>query len=88
MGLLSLAIWTPVLFGVVLLAMGGDKREAGAVRWLALLGSVAGLAVTVPLYTGFEAGIERYRHGQAGDGTEQREPAHCARITLVATHGE
>ncbi len=56
MGLLSFAIWTPVLFGVLLLAMGGDKREAGAVRWLALLGSVAGLAVTVPLYTGFEAG--------------------------------
>ncbi|MEO0004220.1 MAG: hypothetical protein RLZZ22_1912 [Pseudomonadota bacterium] len=56
MGLLSLAIWTPVLFGVLLLAMGGDKREAGAVRWLALLGSVAGLAVTIPLYTGFETG--------------------------------
>ncbi len=56
MGLLSLAIWTPVLFGVLLLAMGGDKRDAGAVRWLALLGSVAGLAVTVPLYTGFETG--------------------------------
>ncbi|MDD2728872.1 NADH-quinone oxidoreductase subunit M [Malikia sp.] len=56
MGLLSFAIWTPVLFGVLLLAMGGDKREAGAVRWLALLGSVAGLAVTVPLYTGFEVG--------------------------------
>ncbi len=56
MGLLSLAIWTPVLFGVLLLAMGGDKRDVGAVRWLALIGSVAGLAVTVPLYTGFETG--------------------------------
>ncbi|MCX7251312.1 MAG: NADH-quinone oxidoreductase subunit M [Burkholderiales bacterium] len=56
MGLLSLAIWTPVLFGVLLLAMGGDKRDAGAVRWLALFGSVVGLAVTVPLYTGFETG--------------------------------
>ena len=56
MGLLSLAIWTPVLFGVLLLAMGGDKRDSGAVRWLALLGAVAGLAVTVPLYTGFETG--------------------------------
>ncbi|MEY5099005.1 MAG: hypothetical protein RJA36_1724 [Pseudomonadota bacterium] len=55
MGLLSLAIWTPIVFGVVLLAMGGDKRESGAVRWLALLGAVAGLAVTVPLYTGFDA---------------------------------
>ena len=55
MGLLSLAIWTPIAFGVVLLAMGSDKREAAAVRWLALLGAVVGLAVTVPLYTGFDA---------------------------------
>ncbi len=56
MGLLSLAIWTPILFGVLLLAMGGDSRESGAVRWIALLGSLVGLAVTVPLYTGFEVG--------------------------------
>ncbi len=55
MGLLSLAIWTPIVFGVVLLAFGSDKN-AGAVRWLALVGALVGLAVTVPLYTGFEVG--------------------------------
>ena len=55
MGLLSLAIWTPILVGVVLLALGRDQH-AGVVRWVALLGALAGLAVTVPLYTGFEVG--------------------------------
>ena len=55
MGLLSLAIWTPIFFGVVLLALGRDD-QAGMVRWIALVGAVVGLAVTVPLYTGFEVG--------------------------------
>ena len=55
MGLLSLAIWTPIFFGVVLLAIGRDEH-ANAVRWLALVGALLGLAVTVPLYTGFEVG--------------------------------
>ncbi|MDP1781138.1 MAG: NADH-quinone oxidoreductase subunit M [Hydrogenophaga sp.] len=55
MGLLSLAIWTPIAFGVVLLALGRDD-QAPMVRWIALVGAVVGLAVTVPLYTGFEVG--------------------------------
>ena len=55
MGLLSLAIWTPIFFGVILLAFGRDD-QAPAVRWIALVGAVAGLAVTVPVYTGFEVG--------------------------------
>lgn len=55
MGLLSLAIWTPIFFGVVLLAFGRDEY-AKVVRALALVGAVLGLAVTVPLYTGFEVG--------------------------------
>lgn len=55
MGLLSLAIWTPILFGVVLLAIGRDEH-AGMVRWIALIGALLGLAVTIPLYTGFEVG--------------------------------
>jgi NADH-quinone oxidoreductase subunit M len=55
MGLLSLAIWTPIFFGVVLLAMN-RQEQAGAVRWLALVGALVSLAVTVPLYTGFEVG--------------------------------
>ena len=52
MGLLSLAIWTPILFGVILLAFGRDEH-AKVVRWIALIGSVASLAVTLPLFTGF-----------------------------------
>ena len=55
MGLLSLAIWTPIAFGVILLALGRDE-QAGAVRWLALVGAVLSFAITVPLYTGFEVG--------------------------------
>lgn len=55
MGLLSLAIWTPIFFGVVLLALN-RQEQAGLVRWLALVGALVGLAVTVPLYTGFEIG--------------------------------
>ena len=55
MGLLSLAIWTPIVFGVLLLTLGCEK-QAGLVRWLALLGALLGLAVTVPIYTGFEIG--------------------------------
>ena len=55
MGLLSLAIWTPVLFGVALLALGRDSN-ANAVRWVALVGSLVSFAVTLPLYGGFELG--------------------------------
>jgi NADH-quinone oxidoreductase subunit M len=55
MGLLSLAIWTPVFFGVVLLALGRDD-QARSVRWIALIGAVVSFLVTLPLYGGFEAG--------------------------------
>ncbi|WP_396434814.1 NADH-quinone oxidoreductase subunit M [Limnohabitans sp.] len=55
MGLLSLAIWMPIAFGVVLLALGRDT-QAGAVRWLALLGAIASLLVTLPLISGFQLG--------------------------------
>ena len=55
MGLLSLAIWAPIAFGAVLLALGRDD-QAHVVRWLALVGALLSLAVTVPLYTGFKLG--------------------------------
>jgi NADH-quinone oxidoreductase subunit M len=53
MGLLSLAIWMPILFGVVLLAAGRDEH-AGVVRWIALVGAVLSFAITLPLVTGFD----------------------------------
>jgi NADH-quinone oxidoreductase subunit M len=53
MGLLSLAIWTPIFFGAVLLALGRDEH-ARAVRWFALIGAIASLLVTLPLYPSFD----------------------------------
>ena len=53
MGLLSLAIWTPIFFGVVLLALGRDDQARG-VRWFALIGAVISFLVTLPLYEGFK----------------------------------
>lgn len=55
MGLLSLAIWTPIIFGVVLLALGRDD-QARTVRWVALIGAIASFLVTLPLYSGFKLG--------------------------------
>lgn len=55
MGLLSLAIWTPIFFGAVLLAFGRDD-QAKAVRWIALIGALVSLLVTLPLYDGFKLG--------------------------------
>ena len=55
MGLLSLAIWTPIAFGVVLLALGRDD-QARSVRWVALIGAVVSFLVTLPLYFEFKLG--------------------------------
>jgi NADH-quinone oxidoreductase subunit M len=51
---LSLAIWIPIAFGIAILAAGRD-RNANVIRAVALAGSLVGLLVTVPLYTGFDA---------------------------------
>ncbi len=55
MGLLSLSIWTPIFFGVVLLALGRDD-QAKTVRWVALVGALVSFLVTLPLYSGFKLG--------------------------------
>ncbi|MBU3739345.1 MAG: NADH-quinone oxidoreductase subunit M [Rhodoferax sp.] len=55
MGLLSLAIWVPIAFGIVLLALGRDE-QVNMVRWLALVGALAGFLVTLPLLDGFQLG--------------------------------
>ena len=55
MGLLSLAIWAPIAFGVLLLAIGRDEH-ARAVRWLALVGALIGFLVALPLYGDFKLG--------------------------------
>jgi NADH-quinone oxidoreductase subunit M len=55
MGLLSVAIWLPIAFGVLLLALGRDDR-AGPVRAIALIGAVLSLLATLPLVSRFDAG--------------------------------
>jgi len=50
--LLSLAIWVPILAGILVLFTGDDKNASSA-RWIALLGAIVAFAVTIPLYTGF-----------------------------------
>ena len=50
--LLSLAIWCPILFGVLVLAFGRNESP-GVARGASLIGSVVSFAVTLPLVTGF-----------------------------------
>ncbi len=65
MGLLSLAIWTPIVFGVVLLAIGRDD-QARSVRWVALIGAVVSFLVTLPLYDGFKLGTSAMQFVEKG----------------------
>jgi NADH-quinone oxidoreductase subunit M len=51
---LSLSVWIPILAGLLVLAAG--SRNGRAVRWISLLGAIAGFLVTLPLITGFDNG--------------------------------
>ena len=55
--LLSLAIWVPIVAGLLVFATGaneGGSSRAALARWIALAGAVLGFLVTIPLYTGFD----------------------------------
>ena len=52
--LLTLAIFVPIAFGALLLAIG-NERNASTMRWVALIGAVVSFLITIPLYTGFDA---------------------------------
>ncbi|MEW5904707.1 MAG: NADH-quinone oxidoreductase subunit M [Pseudomonadota bacterium] len=51
--ILSVVIWLPIVFGVLVLATGND-RNAPLARIVALIGAVLSFLVTLPLYTGFD----------------------------------
>ena len=51
--ILSLAIWLPIIVGLLVLAVGNDNNPAPS-RWIALIGSILGLVATIPLITGFD----------------------------------
>ncbi len=50
--LLSALIWLPILGGAAVLALGNNRPSAA--RWLALAVALASLALSVPLFTGFD----------------------------------
>jgi NADH-quinone oxidoreductase subunit M len=52
--LLSLSIWLPILFGVIILAVGNDKNAA-VVRTVALVGAIVSLIPTIQVIIGFDA---------------------------------
>ena len=51
--LLSLAIWVPIVGGLLVLATGSD-RNAPMARGIALIAAVLGFLVTIPLYLHFD----------------------------------
>lgn len=50
---LSLAIWVPIAFGLLLMA-GSRAQNVAMVKSIALIGAVAGFLVTLPLIFGFD----------------------------------
>jgi NADH-quinone oxidoreductase subunit M len=65
MGLLSLAIWMPIFFGIGILAFG-QERQARTARWIALIGAIASFLVTLPLYDGFMLGTSAMQFVEKG----------------------
>ncbi len=58
-GILSALVWLPIAGGVALLALGDRRIAAG--RWLALLVTLAAVALSVPLLTGFDRGTAEFQ---------------------------
>lgn len=52
---LSLAIWVPIVGGLLVLTSGSD-RNASVARFIALASALLGLVVSIPLYTRFNLG--------------------------------
>ncbi len=50
--LLSILVWLPILGGAMVLALG---NRAGAARWLSLAIALVVFAISVPLFTGYDA---------------------------------
>ena len=50
---LSLAIWLPIFFGLLVLMFGSDRSKC-FVRWMSLFGAIASFVVTLPLVLHFD----------------------------------
>jgi len=58
--ILTLAIWVPIIAGLVVFALG-DDRNAKLARYLALVGALAGLVVTFPLLADFNPASAKFQ---------------------------
>jgi len=58
-GLLSLLVWLPIVGGLLVLALGETRVALG--RWLALATSLLALALSVPLYQGFDTSTASFQ---------------------------
>jgi len=58
-GLLSLLVWLPIIGGLVVLALGEARVALG--RWVALATSLLALALSVPLYQGFDTSTASFQ---------------------------
>ena len=72
---LSWAIWLPIIAGVVVLAVA-RLNQGSTVKWIALLGAIAGFLVTLPLYQDFKLDTGVFQRGNFFAGaSEQRHVA-------------
>src|SRR5882672_5409560 len=69
-GWLSLSIWTPILFGIVVLIFGRERNPA-ALKTVALIGALLGLLVTVPLAANFDSAHVGLQFGEKFDWIER-----------------
>jgi NADH-quinone oxidoreductase subunit M len=58
-GLLSALIWLPIVGGLLVLALGDARIALG--RWVALGTALAALALSVPLWSGFDAATSAFQ---------------------------
>ncbi len=68
--LLSLAIWLPVAFGILVIAVGNDDNP-GLVRLISLVGSIASFLVTLPLISGFDNAAHGMQFVESGSWIER-----------------
>jgi NADH-quinone oxidoreductase subunit M len=67
--ILSLSIWVPIIAGLVVFAAG--DRHAGLAKTLALLGALAGVAVTLPLMLDFNVATAQFQFVERFDWIER-----------------
>ncbi|HKZ74097.1 MAG TPA: NADH-quinone oxidoreductase subunit M [Steroidobacteraceae bacterium] len=59
LGLLSVLVWLPIVAGAVVLLLGDRSIALG--RWVALVASLATLALCAPLWNGFQPGTAAFQ---------------------------